>query len=296
MVLRDLDLKFIVRDEVLLVTTAAQAETIMLIRVYPVGDLIDHGADDAVDAPTPEELIETISTTVAPTTWSEVGGAGAIKSAGQGNLVVTQTEEVHEQIRDFFVALRKAGALERAQAKESAAASDPNKLFVAMYRVVSHPRPYKVAVAPAAGGGSSVEVSVNEVYRGPAMSPTDGSAIEISVNGPPESPPENSPMKIAGTDGKPVKGKLAVGPQNVIVSNRGLAEDLARVIPKLIEPESWQAQGGTGSIESIDGAVFVRQTRKVQHEVERFLRSIEVKNRRAQIGAGGVMGGGGGMF
>ena len=40
LVLRELDLTYVIRDEVLLITTTAQAETIMTTKVYPVADLV----------------------------------------------------------------------------------------------------------------------------------------------------------------------------------------------------------------------------------------------------------------
>jgi hypothetical protein len=62
------------------------------------------------------------------------------------------------------------------------------------------------------------------------------------------------------------------------------------VIPKLIAPESWQAKGGQGSIESIGSAVIVRQTGHVQRQVARFLHSVEAQNRRALIRTNGATG------
>ncbi len=40
LMLRELDLTYVIRDEVLLITTTAQAETIMTTKVYPVADLV----------------------------------------------------------------------------------------------------------------------------------------------------------------------------------------------------------------------------------------------------------------
>jgi general secretion pathway protein D len=55
-----------------------------------------------------ESLIELITATIAPTTWSDVGGAGAVKQfAGNLSLVISQTQEVHEQISDLLEQLRR---------------------------------------------------------------------------------------------------------------------------------------------------------------------------------------------
>lgn len=55
-----------------------------------------------------DSLIELLTTTVAPTTWSEVGGAGSIERfAGNLSIVVSQTQEVHDQIADLLEQLRR---------------------------------------------------------------------------------------------------------------------------------------------------------------------------------------------
>lgn len=55
-----------------------------------------------------DSLIELITTTVAPQSWSEVGGAGSIERfAGNLSIVVSQTQEVHDQIADLLEQLRR---------------------------------------------------------------------------------------------------------------------------------------------------------------------------------------------
>ncbi len=55
-----------------------------------------------------DSLIELITTTVAPDTWDEVGGPGSISSFETNlSLVVSQTQEVHEQIADLLEQLRR---------------------------------------------------------------------------------------------------------------------------------------------------------------------------------------------
>ena len=55
-----------------------------------------------------ESLIELITTTVSPDSWDEVGGPGAIKEfEGNLSLVVSQTQDVHDQIADLLEQLRR---------------------------------------------------------------------------------------------------------------------------------------------------------------------------------------------
>jgi len=55
-----------------------------------------------------QSLIELITSTIAPTTWDEVGGPGSIQEfRGNLSLVVSQTQEVHEEIADLLTQLRR---------------------------------------------------------------------------------------------------------------------------------------------------------------------------------------------
>ena len=54
-------------------------------------------------------LIEAIVSTIAPTTWDEVGGPSSIVPLTQTrSLIVSQTDEVHEQIFGLLTGLRQA--------------------------------------------------------------------------------------------------------------------------------------------------------------------------------------------
>ena len=55
-----------------------------------------------------DTLIELITTTVSPQSWDEVGGPGSISGFDTNlSLVVSQTQEVHEQIADLLEQLRR---------------------------------------------------------------------------------------------------------------------------------------------------------------------------------------------
>lgn len=60
-----------------------------------------------------DQLIKLISNTIAPDSWSEVGGKGQIQYFPLGlGLVVTQTQDIQEQIADLLQALRRLQDLE----------------------------------------------------------------------------------------------------------------------------------------------------------------------------------------
>ncbi|HEX4129242.1 MAG TPA: hypothetical protein VHZ24_04315 [Pirellulales bacterium] len=109
-------LSFVVVDEVLLITTKAQADTMLSIRVYPVCDLLQPMADDEAK-PDFEPLISVIQAAVAPQSWMEVGGpATAHALPSTESIVIRQTQDAHWEIAGLLAALREARAT---QAKAS---------------------------------------------------------------------------------------------------------------------------------------------------------------------------------
>jgi hypothetical protein len=59
--------------------------------------------------------------------------------------------------------------------------------------------------------------------------------------------------------------------------NSSPAEDLAKAIPAVIEPDSWSPEGG--SIHAFDYMLFVHQKRTVHRQIEGLLRKLENRNR-----------------
>ena len=93
-------LTYVIRDEIVLITTVAVAEELLDTRVYCVG-----WAEAAREL---HELKALISSTVLPEAWSEEGGLGVIQ-VGQGCLVVTQTQRAHEGVADLLYQLEPPG-------------------------------------------------------------------------------------------------------------------------------------------------------------------------------------------
>lgn len=109
-VLRQQGLTWAVSRGVLVITTPEEAEQSYLeTRVYPVASLVaptDRRPDASKNA---DALQDLIVTTVAPDSWDEVGGPGSIVYR-DGAFVVSQTEEVHQQLAGLLAALNQARA------------------------------------------------------------------------------------------------------------------------------------------------------------------------------------------
>jgi hypothetical protein len=100
------DLTYVVKNDVLLITTREEAESTLETHIYDLSKL-----SKDISA---EELVEVVPQVVVVDSWQENGtGDGTIKPLGQQMIVVNQTHEVHEAI---------LALLEQMQAPETPAA------------------------------------------------------------------------------------------------------------------------------------------------------------------------------
>lgn len=119
-VLEPLELAFLIRNEMLVVTTREFAEAHLPLVAYPVHDLVatERGPDF-------DPLTVLLHSTIATDQWDEVGGPGSIGGVARGWLIVRQSDEVHAQIDALLANLRRAlaepGPLPLALQHESAA-------------------------------------------------------------------------------------------------------------------------------------------------------------------------------
>jgi hypothetical protein len=108
--LRPLKLVWTIKDDVLLITSSDEEESILTTKAIDVSDLVVcRGAHDELwdDYTT---LIDMITSTITPQTWDSVGGPGSIEGATLGKakvLVVLQTYHVHRQITDLLEQIRE---------------------------------------------------------------------------------------------------------------------------------------------------------------------------------------------
>ena len=107
LILRDLDLTYTIKDDFLLIlTTAAEEELSLNVKVYDVADLAgDYGVYSSCDY-----LIPAITSTIGPACWTTVGGEGSIdpfENAGMRVLVVGQTQRIQDDIKKLLSDLRK---------------------------------------------------------------------------------------------------------------------------------------------------------------------------------------------
>jgi len=120
LMLDELDLTSVVENEVLLITTPEEAENKLLTVAYPISDLVRFRDKEGQEWSDFDSLIDTIVTTVGPDTWDEVGGPGSIAPMQYGNteaIVLSQTQEVHEQVTALLERLRALAATKKGDGK-----------------------------------------------------------------------------------------------------------------------------------------------------------------------------------
>lgn len=104
LMLKKIQLTYVIRDEVLTITTPEEAECELKVCVYDVRDLIDKNRQkEQLDA-----IADVITSCVAKQTWADNGGGEAeIKRLPPCLLVISQTTAVHEEIGSLLDLVRE---------------------------------------------------------------------------------------------------------------------------------------------------------------------------------------------
>ncbi len=97
--LRVLGLAWYFEDNILHITSATVADARRRTLPYNVGDLLDGGYEL-------DDLADVITGTVAPESWEDVGGDGAVKFLGDV-MFIRQTDPVQRQVQGLLAALRQ---------------------------------------------------------------------------------------------------------------------------------------------------------------------------------------------
>jgi hypothetical protein len=108
--LKDLGLTMTCDNEVMLITSPDWADVNLKTVIYNVAEMPTYRRANGTTVPDFDQLIDTITRTIKPTTWDSVGGPGSVMPYDAGNvqvLVISQTWEVHEEISDLLGSLRK---------------------------------------------------------------------------------------------------------------------------------------------------------------------------------------------
>ncbi len=87
------DLTYVIRDEVMIITSIESAEQELELRAYRLSSPLAGKSDDVVDA---------MITTVTPSAWEAQGGTASVATVLDNVMVVAGTETLHEKVQDFL--------------------------------------------------------------------------------------------------------------------------------------------------------------------------------------------------
>jgi type II secretory pathway component GspD/PulD (secretin) len=101
LVLKPLQLTYIIEHEVLMITSVEEADSRIRTCVYDVRDLVAYDPQMAL-----KELTEVITSSIKADSW-ENNGSGRIRSYPPNLLVIAQTQDVHERVRNLLDTMRQ---------------------------------------------------------------------------------------------------------------------------------------------------------------------------------------------
>jgi len=305
LMLHELDLTYVIRDEVLLITTPEEAEIIPLVRVYPVDDLVGRQGESGGEQAGCESLIQAIKTCVLPDTWENVGGAGSIATIPPGkpsSLIVKQSQRVQEEVADFLGNLRRAVEA-KAGGEMRPVGGSPRTAGAEKVIAKALESPMKSQfietplqdVLDTLSDEYKIEIQIDQRALDDVGVPSD-TAVTIDVKGVTlrsglrlilhqldltymfrdevllTTTPEEAEMVVA-TRIYPLD-HLVAGRREAAQSDRSYHSDLVETMTSVIAPETWSGVGGPGDLTVLRlgalEALVVMQTRDVHDDVEGF--------------------------
>ena len=102
-ILDDLELTYVIRDSVLLITTPEDAEWQERVVVYDVRELVEM-PDGQPDF---DPLSDLITSMVSPQSWDDGTGPGPVRGIGSDWIVFSQSDEIHEEVAALLAGLRE---------------------------------------------------------------------------------------------------------------------------------------------------------------------------------------------
>ncbi|MGE5194640.1 MAG: hypothetical protein ACM3U2_19280 [Deltaproteobacteria bacterium] len=128
-ILSQIRLDYLVKDDVLKITSQQKAHGEMITVNYSVADLLPReiasGTAPLINSKPLDDVVETITKKVAPESWEKVSGPGSIMPYRTTlSLVIRQTPVVHEEIARFLKELRKEQSVAARDATSKAVRTD----------------------------------------------------------------------------------------------------------------------------------------------------------------------------
>jgi hypothetical protein len=265
------------RDEVLLITTAEEAQTYLETRVYQL----------IRPVPNPDPLITQIRARVAPKSWDSVGGPGSVSPFPPRALVVSQIQAAHRSlVQQFGQVLRlpaqRAGPVPKARA--ATAAKGLSAVVTCDFNQVS-----LVDAVASLEAQAKIRLRIDEkaieaarlAKTTPVTKNLKGirleSALRLILR-------ELDLTWTADREGLLITTSEAAEKQltevrydvrDLLIASRGNAQGLVNLITSTVSPTSWGLVGGLGSIQPGPGGdLRIKQNYCVHREIESLLSNL----------------------
>lgn len=268
LVLEPLELTWDVRHEVIFVTSKEASEKNPLLVVYRVSS----------NSPV-ENLIEAITTKVAPNSWDEVGGLGSIVDY-RGVLVVSQTRQIHAQLAEAF---KKYVRPEPRGALASVSRELGQKVILdfqdmKLEDVRDHlQKKYEVTIELDEEALDEVGILMSTPVTFTVTGVSLHSALELMLMRiDPSLTWTVNERRLIITTREAAEQRLISKVYKVPDLAGGELDYLIEVVSRTIAPDSWSEVGGSGSIGNgpAAGTLAVAQTLQIHLEIDRLFRNL----------------------
>ena len=283
LLLRPHGLTWIIRHDVLTITSQDVADNNLYTEVYPINDLLTANEEHSFIA---DDLIGVLWDIVYPSSWDEVGGPGSAAHVPSG-LAISQTRPVHEEIALLLANLRRVTAGEAPRNETDPAAEAILAALAVETEVVYDDVPLedlltdltekhglqvvldRTAIDEA---GAAADTPVTVAVRGVTLRNALDLVLhahgltwiiqdEVLVLTSEDAADNTLSIKVY-----PVADILAKGFEGAY----GI-DELRDTIQSIVCPQSWDEVGGPGGIPNYSGALIVNQVLEVHEEIEQLL-------------------------
>lgn len=301
LIVRDLELTYLVEDQGLVITTPENAEDHEIIVAYDVRDIVEKFGDspDAVDW---DSLVEVIVASVRPDSWNDMSGPGPSMGYGDRWLIFQQTDAMHEQVGDLLDQMRWviAGKAESAPPLLRAAQETEERVRAALKQVIEldkEPRPLNEVVSQLRDL-LGIPILVTEKRLMEAGVSLE--ALVISDLGAATAGDHLAVMLRAHTLTTVIRDEVLQittpeDEESFLVTRmydaRHLpqktmsAERLCELIRAKIQPGNGAIFGSPGSVETHAGLLVVNHTPAIQEQVKHYLETLDIRSRGGNPGS-----------
>jgi hypothetical protein len=286
LVLKDLELTYVLRDEALVITTPEDAEARLRTVAYPVHDLVTVAKGLADFDP----LIELLSASLTPDSWGD-GNNNGIRVVGDGWLIVEHTDNVHEQIASLFATLRRILSSEdhaevqpvnpRTEAEQTIRVALDRRIHldfedIPLKEVVSDLHellniPIALSLRKLEEASVSPDTPVTQhLPEGRARDQLELILRELEL----DFVIRDEVLQI--TTPEDVESQLVtrVYDTRQLIGKRISADELRELIQSTIQPKSWDNSGGPGHAEVYRDLLVLSHTDRIHKETEMLLASL----------------------